>query len=170
MDYKTIRLGSNVKFDSNCKYIENGSEYYKLQRPIIYALNEGQLLRCYSNAGGLLYIFDLPKDDTVHLNSLLYQLVRMKDIRNGFIQYLKHPTAETCECLCYDSETRVFNQLGKCIPRSSFLTHFTGRIALAIYGLQVIGGYHIYLENTVYQVKIEEEEDSDTTPDSRCMF
>ena len=168
-DYKFIQTNT-TKFDGS-KYFMNGHEIFNLERAIIYCMNNRELLRCFATTQGTLCIFKMPIEDVNYINSLLYQLVLLKNIKVGHVHYLRQPTKNTAaEHIHYDRYTRVFNRIGIELMKSDFISCFRGRVALAIKGLRVIDDYHIYPEIYVYQVKIEEEEDTNFSGPGDCIF
>ena len=166
-DYHTIQVGSAC-FEK-VKYHVNGCDFYKLERPIVYPLNNSQLLRCHASCNAVLFIFEMPPSDVIHLNSLLYQLVRLKDIYRGQVHYL-HGSSGKVECFPFDKHTRLFNRFGSAIGRSDYIGIFDGRVAVAVNGLRVLDDFHIFLDFSIYQIKIEEEEEVCETPDYNCIF
>ena len=89
-DYKFIQTNT-TKFDGS-KYFMNGHEIFNLVRAIIYCMNNRELLRCFATTQGTLCIFKIPIEDVNYLNSLLYQLVLLKNIKVGHVHYLRQPT------------------------------------------------------------------------------
>jgi hypothetical protein len=168
-DYKFIQT-TTTKFDGS-KFFMNGHEIFKLEREIIYCMNNRDLLRCFATTQGTLCIFKMPAEDVIYLNSLLYQLVLLKNIQVGHVHYLRQPTKNSAaEHVHYDRNTRVFNRVGIELWKSDFISCFHGRVALAVKGVRVIDDYHIYPEMFVYQVKIEEEEDTTFDRSADCIF
>lgn len=170
IDYKFIQTNTS-RFDGS-KYFVNGHEVFRLERDIIYCMNNRDLLRCFATTQGTLCIFKMPAEDVTYLNSLLYQLVLLKNIKIGHVHYLRQPTPKNSvtEQVHYDRYTRVFNRFSQELWKSDFVCSFRGRVALAIKGIRVIDDYHIYLEVYVHQVKIEEEEDRNFSGPGDCIF
>lgn len=169
LDYKYIQTNT-TKFDGS-KYFVNGHEIFKLERDIVYCMNNRELLRCFATTQGTLCIFKMPLEDVNYLNSLTYQLVLLKNIKVGHVHYLRQPGKNNAaEHVHYDRNTRVFNRCGIELWKSDFINCFRGRVALVIKGLRVIDDYHIYPEIYVYQVKIEEEEDTHFSAAGDCIF
>jgi len=103
------------------------------------------------------------------LNSLLYQLIRLKNIQSGYVHYLNEKSIAG-EYISYDRDTRIFNRFRVAINKTDFISVFEGRIALIIKGLRVLQHQQIHLDVSVYQVKIEEEEDTKDTSSAMCIF
>lgn len=114
----------------------------------------------------------MQNEDIIYCNSLLYQLVRLKDIRHGYVHYLRKCIEEDNSALFFtvDQKTRVFNRSGIEIYKSDFLNVFEGRVALSIKGIYIVDSYHVYLDASVYQVKVEEEEDMKADASHDCIF
>jgi len=169
-NYTTIQTNS-ARFDRS-KYFINGHEVYRLEREIIFTLNNKDLVRCHGTTQGTLCVFEMPIHDVIYLNSLLYQLAQLKDFKCGHVHYLRQVTDKinSAEHFHYDRSTRVFNRYGQELMKSDFLGVIMGRVALSIQGIRVIDGYHIYLEVVVSQVKIEEEEDVKMSASADCIF
>jgi hypothetical protein len=170
INYKIINTKS-AKFQKYGKHI-NESEYFPLERPILHRLNHGDLLRCFSSDSGWLCVYNIPKEDVRHINSLLYQLVRMKGLTLGDVHYIREGVTgeETAEYVSYDRNSRVFNRFSVAINKTDCINGFDGRVALTIKGLRVIDDHHIFLDARVHQVKIEEEDDTKDTPSDACIF
>ena len=164
LNYTTIQTNS-ARFDRS-KYFLNGHEVYRLEREIIFSLNNKDLVRCHGTTQGTLCVLEMPIHDVIYLNSLLYQLAQLKDFKCGHVHYLRQVTDKinSAEHFHYDRSTRVFNRYGQEFMKVIFL------VALSIQGIRVIDGYHIYLEVVVSQVKIEEEEDVKMSASADCIF
>jgi hypothetical protein len=169
-NYATIQTNS-ARFDGS-KYFVNGHEVFHLEREIIFCLNNKDPIKCHGTTQGTLCVFELPIHDVIYLNSLLYQLALLKDFKCGHVHYLRQSIDKinSAEHYHYDRSTRVFNRYGQELMKSDFIGVIQGRVALSIQGIRVIDGYHIYLEVTVSQVKIEEEEDVKMSASGDCIF
>ena len=169
-DYTMIQTNS-ARFDGT-KYFMDGHEVFRLEREIVYCLNNRDLIRCFASCQGTLCIFQMSIDDVIYLNSLFFQLVLLKDVKHGHVHYLRQVTDKnnSAEHFHYDRGTRVFNRIGQELYKSDFIKVFQGRVALSIKGIRVVDGYHIYLETYVYQVKIEEEEGMNLSASGDCIF
>ena len=158
-EYSIIQTNS-ARFTANKRHV-NGIDYFRLERNIVYALNNSQLLQCYSSDSANLCIFHMSNADISYLNSLTYQLVRLKDLRQGYVHYIRKSHDENNDALFfdYDRQTRIFNRM--CIPiaKTDCIQVFEERVTLSINGLRIACDYHIYLDVSVYQVKVEEELD-----------
>jgi hypothetical protein len=171
LNYSVVHTRSRISF-SNTNVTVNDSDFYQLERPIIARLNHGHLLKCYSSDSGWLCVYNIPKDDIKYINSLLYQLVRLKGLSFGDVHYLREGLVgeETMEYIGYDRQTRIFNRFSVAINKTDCINAFEGRVALSIKGLRVIDDCLIFLDVSVFQVKIEEEADTKDTSSSDCIF
>lgn len=162
---------NTLKFKED-QYHINESECFQLEREVIYPLNNKNLLKCFCNSYGVLSIFEIPFHDVIYLNSLLYQLVLLKGFSYGHMHYLRKPNDKnnTAEFIPYDRNTRVFNRYGQHLNKSDFICMFHARVAVAIRGLRLVDGFHIYPELSVYQMKIEDEEPSLNSTAIGCIF
>ena len=122
------QLPNKTRFDDN--YVEvNHARYYRLQRNIIFILNEGKPFRAHAAAdNGALYVYELRVSDMEYLNSMLYHLVRLKDLRNGYPHYY-FPKGRCTYGFVYDRETKMYNALNIPISKSGFIDRFNRRSA-----------------------------------------
>ena len=182
-NYDQLAIIPSAAFERGQKFDRHGCEYYKLQRDFIYTLNTSQQLKCYSSSSyGNLCIFSMPSADSNYLNSITYQLVRLaaNPLRYGHVHYLYDSAGDymsRAEFFKYDRETRIFNRSNEPIMKSDFINTFHGRVALRVKGLRVVDDYHIYLDATVFQVKIDREDDlmparenNNSTEEEECIF
>lgn len=175
-DLKIIKL-DNVTFDHYTTVRINDQLYHNLVQKIIYPLNNGLLndtngLKCHCTLSGVLFVSNMWREDIIHLNSLLYALVRLKGIKSGVIHYLSqcNDLDSVPMAFHFDRGTRMFNRYGQSISRCDFIDVFEGRVALSINGLRVIDDFQVFLDVTVHQVKMEEDFTANLTPDSQCIF
>jgi hypothetical protein len=162
----TLQLPNKTRFTDN--YVEvNHVRYYRLSRNIIFILNEGKPFKAHAAAdNGALYVYELCIDDMKYFNSMLYHLIRLKDLRIGYPHYY-FPKGLCTFAFAYDRETKMYNALNIPISKCGFIDRFNGRVALKIVGLCVHDKYHIYLDVRVHQIKVDEEDVKTTT---ECMF
>lgn len=171
-DRQAIILGA--AYQRGNKYDSRGVQLHALQRDYTYALNSSQQLSCFSSSYGNLCVFCMPTKDIIYLNSLTYYLARLANLRHGHVHYLHDSTGENprAEFFKYDRATRIFNRSNETIMKSDFINTFHGRVALRVKGLRVVDDYHIYLDTTVFQLKIDREDDvtTDVDANNECIF
>lgn len=163
----------NLRFDSYAKYNIDGNDIYPLERRLVYPLNASKMVECHHSAIGFLFLFHINNKDIAYLNSLLFDLARMKGIRTGLIHYIKETNSadeSNPQVIMMDRKTRFFNRHSQSIDRCDFIDKCQARVALAIDGLYVIDSYHVYLYVTVHQMKVEHDMDAKETPDADCIF
>lgn len=172
-NYKPVNLNNSTHFEHYAKYRIDDNTYYPLSRKIIFPLNEGEVLKCHCTYSGMIFIFHMSSNDVVQLNSLLYQLVRLKALNQGMVHYIseRSPGAKRNPVVFhFDKDTRVFNGAGQSVSRCDYIDVFKGRVALTIKGLFVVDDSHIYLDLCVHQVKIDQDVDAQMTSSDECMF
>ena len=133
-DYNIIRT-NGARFERHRRHV-NGVDYYRLERDIVFTLNNSQVLRCYAGGSRSICIFDLPEDDVMHLNSLTYQLVRLADLRKGHICYLP-PNEDHPKFIDIDRKTLFFNRYSQPIMKTDFIKTFRAKVALSIKGIRM---------------------------------
>lgn len=172
-NYVSIDSMEKIQFDNFAKYHVDGKTVYPLVRRVIYPLNSSNLVDCHHSYVGSLFLFHMDNKDIAHLNSLLFDLVRVKDIRGGMVHYIKeahYKDESNPQVITLDRKSRFFNRHGEAIDRCDFIDKCRARVSLAVDGLIVIDSYHIYLHVMVHQVKVEEDVDAKITPCSDCIF
>ena len=112
-NYITIQTNS-ARFNGS-KYFVNGHEIFHLEREIIFCLNNKDLIRCHATTQGTLCVFEMPIHDVIYLNSLLYQLAQLKNVKCGHIHYLRQVTDKINSAghFHYDRSTRVLIDMVK---------------------------------------------------------
>lgn len=171
-NYKSLDL-SNVRFEYYAKYRIDDNGYFPLERKIIFPMNDGEVIKCHCTYSGMIFIFHMSSHDVSQLNSLLYQLVRLKGLNHGLVHYLSERSAGSNRnpvVFHFDKDTRMFNAAGQSVSRCDYIDVFKGRVALAIKGLFVVDDSHIYLDLCVHQVKIDQDVDAQMTASDECMF
>jgi hypothetical protein len=69
-----------------------------------------------------------------------------------------------------DQKTSIFNRLCVRISKADYIRLFEGKVALSINGLVIHGGHQVYLDVTVYQIKIEAEDETTLSASDDCIF
>jgi len=60
-NYKIVKFNKHAKFVSGIIHIDE-SDFFRLERPIIYQLNDGEMLKAYSSDSGWLCVYHMPDD------------------------------------------------------------------------------------------------------------
>lgn len=171
-NFKSVTL-NNSRFEHYAKYRIDDNTYYPLERKIIFPLNNEDALKCHCTYSGLIFIFHMSNQDAAHINSLLYQLVRLKGLNRGLVHYISEHAlhSKNPQVFRFDKDTRLFNRFGQSMSRCDYIDVFEGRVALSINGLLAVDDLHIYLDLSVHQVKIDQDLDAQqVTADNECMF
>ena len=158
-DYKPaapVVTKSPLKF-TNSIYRTNDVEFVRLEEPIIYRLNEGNLLKCFASDSGWFAIFNMPNKDVTYLNSLLFDMVSARQITTGRIHYLAKGGEHT-EYVGLDRRSRIFNRICLPINKTDYIGEFSGNVAIYINGILILSQHEIFIDASVYQVRIEQED------------
>ena len=168
-------VAAAAKFVNHPPYIVGFQKQYSLCDPINVILNQGRPVDCYMTGWPSLAFWELTREDTTAMNSIIYDLVKKQRLC-GPIKYLE---CNDYNFFAMDGLSRIYNNFGQehlpSVPAiRSQVDDVRGKVCLKVIGIsQSMCTDEIVGVIRVHQIKLEIMENNlstTTTMTTTCMF
>ena len=157
--YSSLKLKDGTNLDGD-------NRIYYLKENFLIRFNNSKNLRCFATSGGYITIFNLPREDNIMLNSILYTLANQANNKLWARYYIE----ENSQFFKMDRGTRIFNKNNDPIGRELLTNAFEGKVCLKVMGFyETKQAGEIALLAHVHQLKVEEQGVDDMFT-SNCIF
>lgn len=115
-DSHITRNGMDITFAHPIPHIVGNEKYFMLLDPIIFPLNNGNAIQCYISHVSTVGIWRMKKEDIVKLNSIIFDISRMKHLYGEIKYYNLYGSQQHFKI---DRFSAFFSSSGRSVSRKS---------------------------------------------------